>query len=675
MARVLRERNSSTGMPSIRPAFAIIFLSLAATTSAQQSHLDEMVAQANDLHSFSDVSISPDGRWITWLEDDPHGKASGLWLLDWRGPKATARRLQKKSGMSIASSVAWSPDSRQIAFFAGAGSSSQRQLFVGRVCGGTPRVLVKVDGYARDIRWSPDGKQIAFLYAEGGGGGGPREAKPAAVGEIGSTFHNQRIAVVDSSEGSIRQITPATLNVYEYDWSPDARRFAAIAAPGPGDNNWWIAQLYVLDLGSGQMNALYRPPAERQLALPAWSPDGKEIAFLGGLMSDEGFNGGDLFLIPSQGGAVHDLTKGRTSTPTWFTWRKNQELLFTEDVEGGGAISRLKLDSGQTETLWRGEKAVHAGGNGSNFALATTDTGSVVIESSWEKPPEVWAGSIGNWRQITNANAAQRRHWGRAESIVWQSDGFDVQGWLLYPEHYDPARRYPMIVSIHGGPTNVRVPSWPRLDVSLMAGLGYFVFFPNPRGSYGEGEAFTLANVKDFGGGDLRDILVGIDAVLKKVPVDSNRLGVTGWSYGGFMTMWTITQTNRFRAAMAGAGIADWLSYYGQNSIDEWLLPFFGSSVYDDPEVYAKRSPITYIKHVNTPTLVIVGERDGECPTPQSFEFWHALKTLKVPTELVVYAGEGHLFHNSSNEIDRLRRTVMWFNRYLQGGPPGTGAD
>jgi dienelactone hydrolase len=189
---------------------------------------------------------------------------------------------------------------------------------------------------------------------------------------------------------------------------------------------------------------------------------------------------------------------------------------------------------------------------------------------------------------------------------------------------------------------------------------------PNPRGSYGQGEAFTRANVQDFGGGDLRDVLAGVDAVLARHPVDSNRLGVAGWSYGGYMTMWTVTQTQRFRAAVAGAGVANWQSYYGQNLIDQWMIPYFGASVYDNPAVYAKSSPMNFIRNVKTPTLILVGERDAECPAPQSFEFWHALKARTVPTELVVYAGEGHMFMNPTNRVDKQDRTLSWFNKYLR---------
>jgi dipeptidyl aminopeptidase/acylaminoacyl peptidase len=154
--------------------------------------------------------------------------------------------------------------------------------------------------------------------------------------------------------------------------------------------------------------------------------------------------------------------------------------------------------------------------------------------------------------------------------------------------------------------------------------------------------------------------------VLKTVPVDESRLGLGGWSYGGYMTMWGVTQTHRFKAAVAGAGIANWLSYYGENSIDEWMIPYFGATVYDDPEVYAKSSPITFIKNVKTPTLIVVGERDAECPAPQSYEFWHALKTLGVKTQLVVYPGEGHAFRDPKHREDVLKRAVAWFNDYLK---------
>lgn len=651
-------------------ALAICFLA-AATLSAQDSSIDRVLHQLEQVQTYSDVTISPDGRWITWIQPAAHlSEKHELYLLDRKNPSAHAQRITPENEADHASGAAWSPDGSQLAFFAE--KSTQRQIFVFPTSSvnapdAKARRVTNLDGYATDIRWSPDGKRLAFLYAEHGSGGGPLQAVPAQTGPIGSEMHNQRLTILNADGSGLHQLTSADLNIYEYDWSPDGKAFAALAAPGPADNNWWIAALYTIHSGSGQMNVLYRPPVERQLAVPRWSPDGAHIAFIAGLMSDEGFNGGDIFLIGSHGGEPRDATPNRKSSPSGLTWQGADKLVFTEHVDGASAISTLDLASDTAETLWKGNEDVHEDGNYPDFAVARDGRTSAVIRSSWQQAPEVWGGPIGDWSQLTHANSGQQPHWGKAESVTWNEEGSHAQGWLLYPESFDPGKRYPMVVEIHGGPSNLKTPSWPspRFDMSVMASLGYFVFFPNPRGSYGQGEAFTRANVRDFGGGDLHDIIAGVDAVVKRAPIDDARVGVTGWSYGGYMTMWAVTQTNRFRAAVAGAGIADWLSYYGQNSIDQWMTPFFGTSVYNDPAMYAKSSPITYIKQVKTPTLVVVGERDGECPAPQSFEFWHALKDLGVPTELVVYAGEGHAFHDPRDRRDVMHRALEWFDKYL----------
>jgi dipeptidyl aminopeptidase/acylaminoacyl peptidase len=204
--------------------------------------------------------------------------------------------------------------------------------------------------------------------------------------------------------------------------------------------------------------------------------------------------------------------------------------------------------------------------------------------------------------------------------------------------------------------------------VSTLLDKGYAIFLPNPRGSFGQGERFTRANVRDFGHGDLADILAGIDAAERAAPIDEARLGLTGGSYGGFMTMWAVTQTARFGAAVAAAGISNWQSYYGENGIDAWLIPYFGASVYDDPQVYARSSPITAIKNVHTPTFEWAGERDIECPASQTQEFWHALKVLDVPTSIMIYPGEGHGLRDPAHAADAVERTVAWFDKYLRKG-------
>jgi dipeptidyl aminopeptidase/acylaminoacyl peptidase len=247
-----------------------------------------------------------------------------------------------------------------------------------------------------------------------------------------------------------------------------------------------------------------------------------------------------------------------------------------------------------------------------------------------------------------------------------------VQGWLVGPRNVDAGKKYPMIVQVHGGPAAASTPRYVSGGeggnslVRELVSQGYFVFMPNPRGSYGQGLAFTRANRKDFGGGDWRDILAGVDAAIKQAPVDGQRLGLMGHSYGGYMTMWGVTHSQRFKAAVAGAGIANWISYYGQNGIDQWMVPFFGATMYEDPAVYRAASPIESIKAAKTPTLIYVGERDVECPPAHSMEFWHGLKAMGVPTTLVIYEGEGHAFRKPEHQKDLRAREIGWFNKYLK---------
>ncbi|MFL6447144.1 MAG: prolyl oligopeptidase family serine peptidase [Bryobacteraceae bacterium] len=640
---------------------------------SNSSKISRVIDQLEAVHSFSGVTISPDGHWVTWSEPAPGG-ASGrlIYLADRTRPASKPARVTAVvDGTSFVTeqSLAWAPDSHRFAFLSYANDPKQEQIYLANVGSEIkPRKLTQLAGYVTDLRWTPDGQNIGFLYAAGGGGGGPLEAAKVETGVIGSAIHNQQLNLVTPAGEATRAVSPVDLNVYEYDWAPDGQKYVAIAAPGPADNNWWTAKMYVGSTKTGVINPFYAPPIDQQIAIPRWSPDGQHIAFVGGLMSDEGFVGGDLFTLePEQKGEPKNLTAGRRSSVTSLQWQRPDRLLITEDVNGSGAIGTVTVSSGEIETLWQGNELLHVAGNLPNLSVAADGIISASIRSTWEAPPEVWSGPFGNWASLTHANADQKPQWGKSEKINWTVGNLNTEGWLLYPEGFDPAKRYPMVVSVHGGPASMRESTWPTVhfDMSVMASLGYFVFFPNPRGSYGEGEAFTRANVKDFGHGDLEDILAGVDAILRKAPVDPNRLGVTGWSYGGFMTMWTVTQTNRFRAAVAGAGISNWKSYYGENLIDRWMIPYFGASVYDSPQAYAKSSPIEYIKQVKTPTLVVVGELDAECPAPQSYEFWHALKTLGVPTQLIVYPGEGHSFRTVEHRKDVLRRTADWFDQNL----------
>ena len=625
-------------------------------------------------HTFAQAAISPDGKKIAWVEtllgkDGAPDGNTAIYRAD-RDSAAPPKRITAASGLvpRAEGSVAWSSDSKNIAFLSDAAQPGQLQLYVLSAEGKPAKKITSVKGLLATPRWSPDGKTIAVLFTENATrAAGPLVAEPIETGEIKDAFFEQRLALINLATGELRQLSADDMYIYEYDWSPDGKRFVVTAAQGNGDNNWWVAQLYTLEAAvSGPMKALYKP--QLQIARPVFSLDGEKIAFVEGLMSDEDSVGGDVFTISSAGGKPRNATPEMKASASWLSWTADGKVVMAGVVEGDAEVATVDPATSKILQVWRGPEQLSAGLWGTNISLASDGKTSAVVRSSLGTPPEIWAGPIGQWKQVTQRNSAVKPAWGENKSIRWKSDGFDVQGWLTYPTDFDPAKKYPMIVQVHGGPGLAVQSAWPdSWDYALaLSGAGYFILQPNPRGSFGQGEAFTRANVKDFGYGDFRDVLAGVDEALRVAPIDSNRLGLTGWSYGGFMTMWGVTQTDRFKAAMAGAGVANWLSYYGENKIDQWMVPFFGKSVYDDPEVYAKSSPIAFIKNVKTPTLVIVGDSDGECPTPQSYEFWHALKAQGVETQLVVYEHEGHMFVQPEHQRDRMRRMVEWFDAHLR---------
>ena len=563
--------------------------------------------------------------------------------------------------------VAWSADSKRIAFIADvAGDVTAAQVWTAAADGGAPVKHAELKGYVQAPRFSLDGSKLSLLFIEGmQRAAGPLQPMTPLAGVIDEKIYEQRIAVIDLGTDHLTQVTPADMYVYEYDWMPDGQGWAATAARGSGDSNWWIARLYRVN-ATGEMREIYRP--KWQIANPRVSPDGKNVAFIEGLMSDEGSTGGDIYVVPSAGGIARNLTPGLKASPSALAWTTPDRITFAENVDGNSGFGGVSISGGAVETLWTGEEV--AAPAGAAWAPGNSSTGAgdklvtAIVRQSASTPPEIWAGPIGNWKQLTNLNADIKPAWGETRNVHWMNGDTRVQGWLMLPKEIVPGKTYPLIVSVHGGPSAACMSRWAEGSGPLSA-MGYFALCPNPRGSYGQGETFTQGNIKDFGGGDFRDIMAGVDAISKEYPIDSKRIGIRGHSYGGYMTMWAETQTQRFAAAVAGAGLSNWVSYYGMNDIDEWMIPFFGASVYDDPAVYAKSDPMHFVKGVKTPTLILVGDRDGEVPMEQSVEWWHALKTLDVPTKLVVYPNEGHAIAKPADARDYTLRTLEWFEEWF----------
>lgn len=558
------------------------------------------------------------------------------------------------------SGLAWSPDGRTLAFLAADAKAGAVTLDVADGAGRV-RPVVKVLGVAGTPRWSPDGRTLALLATAGARKlTGATQAGVPQVGEIGTISDEQRIAVVPAAGGPLRFVSPADTFVYEYDWTPDGRGFVATAAVGNGDDNWWVARLDAIDTATGRVREIAAPPV--QINAPRVSPDGKTVAFIGGLMSDFGSVGGDLYAVPFAGGTPSDVTPGYAGSFTSLTWHGTVPLATALIGENSAAVA-VDLAARTTRTLWAAPVTTSAG----DARMAFTDDGAraAAVVQDFSHAARIVAGPLSHLFPITHDNDTLPSPYS-ARSIAWTNGGFHVQGWLLGPLKTVPGAASPLVVIVHGGPGAAAVPFYdPRGLVHDLTARGYFVLEPNPRGSFGQGEAFTRANIRDFGGGDLSDILAGVDAAEKAAPIDDRRVGIGGHSYGGFMSMWAVTHTNRFHAAVAGAGIANWISYYGENGIDQWMIPFFGASAYDDPAIYRKLSPLETIKQAKTPTFIYVGERDVECPAPQSVEFWHGLRAMSVPTSLVIYAGEGHGIRRPDHQRDLNTRVLGWFDRYL----------
>jgi dipeptidyl aminopeptidase/acylaminoacyl peptidase len=702
MFRFPLPRARQAGLPffSVLP---VVLLSFAAHMPAQSkpaaatpdsAHVEDVLKGLNRGVYIGSVAVSPDGKRLAWTEGSREGMQMRVAPIDDLAKSERVTAATKSDQRCREGAPVWEPDSKALAFFSDCASDNgQEDLYLSRLDGSPARRITQLEGYVHEPAFSPDGSKIAFLYVKGATrpAGALAAMKPFA-GVIGEdNVEVQRVAIADANATSPEaptEVTPANLHAYEFDWSPDSKSLAYIAADPPGENNWWVARLYTQPLDSSPKAIL--APAEvagplhgLQIAVPRWSPDGQRIAFIGGLMSDQGSTGGDVWMVSADGGEPRDLTSKRPTSPAWIAWDGNEHLYVSELAGGNSQLVRLGVQPDGTSENGAPVFSIPGTVGDGRFegSLSSTADRSLFVfaESSFENPPEIYAarpgktmtGGLEGETLLSHFNDGIRPAWGKTVSLDWTNEGFRVQGWLMLPKDYDPAKKYPLIVEVHGGPASAVTSRWGGgggLSANAFSALGYFVLEPNPRGSYGQGEAFTQANRKDFGYGDLRDILAGVKAAEGKYPIDDSRVGITGWSYGGFMTMFAVTQTQRFKAAVAGAGLSDWLSYYGENSIDQWMIPYFGASVYDDPAVYAKSSAINYVKRAHTPTLVVVGDRDGECPAPQSFEFWHALRDEHVPTELVVYPNEGHGFVNPAHRRDVMDRAVEWFAKYMPAG-------
>lgn len=641
----------------------------------------------------TDAQVAPDGRSVAFVVADNHKEGpsgvvrSEIWMqdIDEGGRPSGNSRLFTSGGRNDLS-PRWSPDSSRLAFLSNRGG--RFQVYAIDRHGGEAIRLTEEEGLigpdafglvSNPLVWSGDGREIAFLMQDP-----PSLSEREEQRRSGDALRFEqdprffRIRSIDLKRREVTTRSPENLQVWEFDWSRDGREFAAIVSADPYEWSWFNAKLATIDSGSGRTKVLY-DPHPRQIARPFWSLDSSSVYFLSSVWSDRGLAVGDLFVVPSRRRSRRptDITKGYRGSVGWMAWLSEKELLLSS-VEGMKALL-YTVRSGDArprlEKVWEGG-ATFCPGYVPKFSVSRSGKVVAVAGESFKEPPEAWVGrrtpEVGmEWAQVSRANASLLGlDLPDVKSVRWRSfDGREIEGLLVTPL---PTRKVrgglPMAVLIHGGPTiafrNVYYLSNYSQPAYILASRGFAVFMPNPRGSTGRGLGFAEANVGEMGGGDFQDIMTGVDHIISLGGIDRKRLYITGHSYGGYITAWAVTQTDRFRAAAVLAGISDWLSYHGTAGIPSWDSSHYRSDPYSQKNVQARFSPINFVGRVRTPTLIVVGENDWYCPPDQSREFFRALKDRGVETELDIVPREGHGFTEKAHILHTARRVLAWFESH-----------
>lgn len=635
------------------------------------------------LRVVSDPQVSPDGGWVIYvvqsLSADSSEYQTDLWLAPTAAAAGEPRRLT--TAPAADEHPRWSPDGRTIAFLSDrprpgvksdeAGDEGKRQIWLIRPDGGEAWLLSSAKGGVSALAWSRDGRQIAYLSREPKSDERRRREKDKDDAWTPSSVYVwNRLWVMDVASRKATQLTSGELHVSAFSFSPDGRRIAFAAQPTPLIPDEYRSDLWVVAAAGGSPQPLVRQKGTD--TNPAWSPDGAWIAFVSQHgRSDEWFTNEYLCVVPAGGGTTKNLTASFDETVGGLPggrlqWSADSRAVYFQAAQRTAQHFFCATLDGRVEAVTHGE--------GMNAAASLDRAGRVLAftREDSEHARDVWVADLasGEPRRVSDVNPEARERLAfRKQLVRWKgTDGWEIEGLLVLPSRYAKGQRVPLILNVHGGPAGThantftpaqKVYAWP-----LFAQKGYAILFPNPRGSGGYGEAFRAANVRDWGGKDYEDLMRGVDAMVERGIADPNRLAVCGWSYGGFMTSTIVTKTDRFKAAVVGAGVTDLASMAGTCDIPEFNRSYFQSWPWEDAQFYVDHSAVMHAGYVKTPTALIHGGSDERVPTSQGWEFYQALKQVGVPTDLLILPRQPH-----GPREPRLQRAAQqwhldWINRY-----------
>jgi dipeptidyl aminopeptidase/acylaminoacyl peptidase len=620
------------------------------------------------------LNVSPDGKWVVFVVGEPADpkkpEKSGdtnIWIVPSDG--STQPRLFASSPKDE-SQPRWSPDGRYLAFLSTRGEpvgeekEPSSQIYLLRIDGGEAEQLTKVEGSVGTFRWSPDGRQIAFLVRDPlSAGDREKEKNRDDAVFVDHDYKFFRLWVIDLATKKSERLARQDLNVNDFTWSPDGSELALAISETPREDDLWMQKLIVVNRATGD---IARTLSEAVSGNPQWSPDGKTIAMFEYTPQRIANR---LALVSSAGGPSRVVLNDYNGTPWDFQWSPDSLSLIIESTEGSKMkLIRVEL---KTEAVTRLAE-VYASGPG--FHLAKDGSTIAFLQEPPDSPADIWSlRQEGALKRLTELNPqVQSLKLGEAKEISWRNkkDGQAIYGVLITPADFKPGQLYPTVVQIHGGPEWAWWTGWHgswHEWGQLLASNGYVVLLPNPRGSDGQGWRFVEANRADWGGMDLQDVLSGVDWLIEQKIADPDRLGIGGWSYGGHLTSWTVTQTNRFKAAIVGAGVTNLFSFHGTTDITpNFLRSYFGDLPYRRRALYETHSAMAFVSQVKTPCLVLHGEKDLRVPVTQGWEFYTALRQLGVPVEMVTYPREPHGIGERAHQLDLLKRVLAWYDRYLK---------